>query len=145
MGEVLRTCDRAREWISADLDGELSELECALLRAHLAGCIYCAAQVRGLADATVRLRFAALDRGDVPQFTVPRRRRLSLRAVQAGAAAFAVAGVAGLGALLPTPGGPTAAAPKPEQSRILGATDRKLQELGRTYLQQPSPGPARAQ
>ena len=92
-------CDRAREALSLVLDGELSELERARLDVHLARCPECRAFQ---ADATVvsrLLRDAPLEQMSVP-IVLPRARRLSgARMLQAGAAAAAVAIVAGLSAL----------------------------------------------
>jgi len=55
-----RRCGRARFWASLSLDGELSELEAALLDAHLAGCPGCRAAARDFAAATAALRGARL-------------------------------------------------------------------------------------
>lgn len=38
-----QACARARRWVSLRIDGELSELESALLDAHLAVCVDCRA------------------------------------------------------------------------------------------------------
>ena len=137
MGDVLATCERARAWMSADLDGELSEIERALLRAHVADCAGCTGHVRELAAATVRLRFAALEQPDLPAFVAPRTSRVPLRAVQAVAAAAAVATAAGLGTLLGAPQAPSSPAPHRVPSRIVDVTDQKLLGLGRTYLKTP--------
>src|SRR5215471_18292168 len=55
-------CERARQWISAGLDGELSEFEGAVLEGHLAICTACTdflVETRGLTNA---LRTAPPDR-----------------------------------------------------------------------------------
>jgi anti-sigma factor RsiW len=137
MGDVVGSCDRAREWISADLDGELSEIERALLRVHVAGCASCAEHVRAVAGATVQLRFAALEQPELAPFAVPRGSRVSLRTVQAVAAAAAVAGAAGLGTLFAAPQEPSSPVPRHVPSRIVDVTDQKLLGLGRTYLKTP--------
>ena len=49
-------CARARFWASLRLDGELSELESALLDAHLAQCAACRETAGGFAGATAALR-----------------------------------------------------------------------------------------
>jgi predicted anti-sigma-YlaC factor YlaD len=92
-----RTCERARMWASLQLDGELSELERALLDAHLARCEACAVYVREVRAATEGLRAAELDRPAHP-ITLPSRRRL-LRPVHVSAAAALLAMAVGLGAL----------------------------------------------
>jgi len=45
-------CERARQWASLRLDGELSELEDALLEQHLEGCSSCSAFAVRLAATT---------------------------------------------------------------------------------------------
>lgn len=79
-------CVRARMWASQRIDGELSELEGALLEAHLEGCSDCRSVADGFADVTVRLR-ESVEPGDSgaeaeavaapdPPGAVPRRKRL---------------------------------------------------------------------
>jgi predicted anti-sigma-YlaC factor YlaD len=53
-------CARARFWASLRIDGELSELEGALLDAHLGRCADCQAYEAGIAGATAALRNAPL-------------------------------------------------------------------------------------
>jgi len=94
-----QTCERAREWVSLGLDGELSELESALLEAHLKRCAPCSAFAVEIAGATLQLRSAPLERLEQP-LTLPARRTAgTMRAVQLGAAAVLVAAAAGLGTL----------------------------------------------
>jgi predicted anti-sigma-YlaC factor YlaD len=93
-----RTCERARMWASLQLDGELSELERALLDAHLAQCEGCSVYVREVRAATEGLRAAELERPAHP-ITLPARRRL-LRPVHVSAAAALLAMAVGLGSLV---------------------------------------------
>ena len=53
-------CARARFWASLRIDGELSELEGALLDAHLARCAACSKVVADFAGSTETLRGAPL-------------------------------------------------------------------------------------
>ena len=53
-------CARARFWASLRIDGELSELEGALLDAHLARCSGCCDVVAGFEASTSGLRAAPL-------------------------------------------------------------------------------------
>src|SRR6476646_6391994 len=53
-------CARARFWASLRVDGELSELESALLDAHLGRCADCSAYATGVAGVTAALRNAPL-------------------------------------------------------------------------------------
>jgi predicted anti-sigma-YlaC factor YlaD len=93
-----RRCDRAREYASLRLDGELSEFERALLDSHLERCPSCRAFAGDLVAVTERLRSAPLE---APQLTVtlPRRRFAGVRGVQASAAAAAIMSVVGIGTL----------------------------------------------
>jgi predicted anti-sigma-YlaC factor YlaD len=57
VGAVLpEECERARAWASLELDGELSEVEQALMRAHVGRCVECAAFVSDLTALTRELR-----------------------------------------------------------------------------------------
>jgi hypothetical protein len=93
-----RTCERARMWASLQLDGELSELERALLDAHVARCEACSVYVREVRAATEGLRAAELERPAHP-ITLPIRRRL-VRPVHVSAAAALIAMAVGLGSLV---------------------------------------------
>jgi predicted anti-sigma-YlaC factor YlaD len=62
MDESGHLCERARFWASLRLDGELSELEGALLDAHLARCAGCREITDGFAASTAAVRSAPLER-----------------------------------------------------------------------------------
>jgi hypothetical protein len=94
---VSGTCERARAWSSRELDGELSELESAMLHHHIERCGSCAAFVENTARATWLLRRAPLEQ-IASGIVVTRRRHRPrvLRTVSGIAAAcvvFAMAGV----------------------------------------------------
>ncbi|HXK15518.1 MAG TPA: zf-HC2 domain-containing protein, partial [Gaiellaceae bacterium] len=55
-------CERARWWASLRADGELSELESALLDAHLGRCASCRTFARGTEEIAAALRSARLQR-----------------------------------------------------------------------------------
>lgn len=93
-----RRCDRAREYASLRLDGELSDFERALLDSHLDRCPSCRAFADDLVSVTDRLRAAPLEQPSIA-VTLPRRRFVALRNVQVSAAAAAVVSVVGIGAL----------------------------------------------
>jgi hypothetical protein len=92
-----RLCDRAREYSSRGLDGELSEFERALLENHLERCEPCRAYSVELEQIVGRLRLAPLEALPQP-ISLPSRRRVRGRVLQVAAAgaAAAVAITAGL-------------------------------------------------
>src|SRR6188472_3567850 len=63
MAIISRSCERARSWVSLDLDDELSELEGAMLRAHTARCVPCAQFQSEAVAITHKLRLAPLAAG----------------------------------------------------------------------------------
>jgi len=91
-------CERARQWASIELDGELSTFERVLLRAHLAHCPPCRAFREQTGGLTHALRAAPLEQLEQPIQIGRMRRRFRLRVAPA-AAAMAVAFV-GLGSVL---------------------------------------------
>jgi predicted anti-sigma-YlaC factor YlaD len=89
-------CDRARQWASIELDGELSTFEGVLLHAHLAGCASCREFHSGIGDFAAALRGAPDEQFEGVQLG-RMRRRVSLRLAPA-VAAMAVLAV-GLGSI----------------------------------------------
>ena len=67
-------CALARESVSAQLDGELPELELDRLETHLLFCPDCAAWAEQVRDVTQRLRESALEE-PVERFVLPGRAR----------------------------------------------------------------------
>lgn len=118
-----RACQKAREAVSLELDGELSELGSARLAAHLRDCETCAAYASDLTTFTAGLRSAPLE-SPRTQIAIRRSRR---RAGVAATAAAAVAVAAGLsvtvqslrgGGSAPRPVA-TVFAPRPASSSLL--------------------------
>jgi predicted anti-sigma-YlaC factor YlaD len=91
-------CDRAHQWVSAELDGRLSELEQALLDGHLRTCADCTSFRSRVQSFTDTLRAAPLERLEQPIAIRHARRRFSFRIAPA-VAALAVTAV-GLGSIL---------------------------------------------
>lgn len=90
-------CERARQWASASVDGELSTFERALLADHLERCASCRGFSLAISDLTTALRAAPRER--LEGISIGRvRRHVRLRLAPA-AAAMAVAAV-GLGSVL---------------------------------------------
>lgn len=85
MDESGHLCERARFWASLRLDGELSELESALLDAHLVRCAGCREIAGGFDASTAALRSAPLERVVPVAVDLPRspRRLLASLAVAA--------------------------------------------------------------
>jgi anti-sigma factor RsiW len=101
-------CERARSRVSLMVDGELSELEQASLRAHVGRCVACARFERDMVALTTEIRSAPLARTTATAFVlrrpdaeveVSRSRSATVRMLQVGAAAAAVVLAAGLGSL----------------------------------------------
>jgi predicted anti-sigma-YlaC factor YlaD len=84
--------------VSLQLDHELAELDRARLDGHLEHCAACRTFAAEVGTVTSTLRQAALE--DVHfRVSIPRRRFVSIRALQAGAAAAAITLIAGLSAV----------------------------------------------
>src|SRR3954447_26712487 len=91
-------CDRATQWLSLELDGELSQLEQAALTRHLDGCARCSAVSADVRAFTTVLRNAPLVELERPVGVVaPRRARVARRAT-AGLAFAGVLAAAAVGA-----------------------------------------------
>jgi anti-sigma factor RsiW len=136
-------CERTRAWASLALDGELSELERALMQAHLERCPACDAWVGEVGAATLTVRSTPLAPLPHPVTLPARGRRLRAGALRLGAVAGVVVGALGLaGTLTVDPGGPqpsrlpVRAAPTDQQ------TDRLLRVPQRIALT-PAPLPDR--
>jgi len=86
-------CARARESVSAQLDGELPELEVDRLETHLLICPACTAWAEEVRDVTWRLRDAGLEE-PAERIVLPRLRRGAWRVSSAVAVASAAAVVA---------------------------------------------------
>ncbi|HEY7398162.1 MAG TPA: zf-HC2 domain-containing protein [Gaiellaceae bacterium] len=89
-----RLCSRARFWASLRLDDQLSELESALLEAHLAGCPACRSFTSASARTTEELRAAPLTVHEPVVVRATRRRPAPLM-VALTAAVIAGAAIAG--------------------------------------------------
>ena len=132
--KAARRCERAREYASLALDGELSQFEQALLTAHIQSCAGCRSYHVGLVATTERLRNAELERLERP-IVLPRRQRVSFRNVQVGLAAALVVTAVGLGGLFSSLGSgepvrPNASLPSTGEGRIFQDIRReRLQEV----------------
>jgi predicted anti-sigma-YlaC factor YlaD len=122
-------CERVRSLVSLGLDGELSQIEQAALRAHVGRCAACAEFALDLEALTTELRTAPLERPAVAH--MPARRRSALRTLQVAAAVAAVVLAAGMGSLagsLTSRDGttPTRVATSPSFARALALTAHVL-------------------
>jgi predicted anti-sigma-YlaC factor YlaD len=118
MGQIGTTCRLAREHISVQLDGELSEFERAALDAHLGVCDLCRAYAASAAHVSAHIRTAPLEQPRFPVVLPHRSRvRIPLRTAQAAAAAAVVA-VIGFSA--------AGIVPSAEQSVSLGAGNTRV-------------------
>jgi predicted anti-sigma-YlaC factor YlaD len=97
VGQLSSTCEHAREHVSLQLDGELSEFEQLALAAHLKSCAGCRAFAASAGTVSAELRAAAVEQPEFPVVLPHRSRvRVPARAVVQVAAAAAVAVVVGL-------------------------------------------------
>jgi predicted anti-sigma-YlaC factor YlaD len=97
-----KTCDRIRGWISSELDGELSDFESVLLRAHLDDCESCRAFQAGARSFTQTLRNAPLEQMERPAYVPRRRRHAMLQPLRVSGAAALVATAVALSGLVAT-------------------------------------------
>jgi anti-sigma factor RsiW len=101
-------CDRVRSQVSLELDGELSQLERAMVSAHLERCPECREYESEVTAFTRVLREAPLKRMESP-VVVRRPRRAIVARLQAGAAAaIAVAALGAASQVAPDGRSPTA-------------------------------------
>jgi predicted anti-sigma-YlaC factor YlaD len=138
MRSTARRCDRAREYASLRLDGELSDFESALLDSHIERCPSCRAFAEDLVAVTERLRTAPLQRPSIV-VTLPQRRFAAVRRIQLSAAAAAVVSVVGIGALF---GMLHSSASTPGRVAKLGSMaqeKREFRDLRRAVLTAPHP------
>jgi predicted anti-sigma-YlaC factor YlaD len=133
-----QVCDRARQLTSLRLDDEVSELERALLDAHLARCESCRAFADESAGITAALRCAVHEPlGVAVTIPFPRRTR-RVRILQTAAAAALVVAAAALGSAVNFAGRSSApaAAPAPPHTAMLAFVDSadELRRLRRASL-----------
>jgi anti-sigma factor RsiW len=123
-------CSRAREWISLALDGELSELEDALLQRHLAGCAACAGYFATVRAATGELRAAPPVPAHV-EVPLPRSSLGSMRRALAPIAAVlaVVAGTLGPTSVAQAPSSQTAKPPYFEKRLLTLARHASHREI----------------
>jgi anti-sigma factor RsiW len=132
-------CARARFWASLRVDGELSELEGALLDAHLGRCGECREFEASATGSAVLLREAPLA---VPSPVVVQAARSPRRVLLVAGAAAAVIGAALLGGLVNgavAPGSPTTARSVAVVASV--ETPDQLRRLRRTSLLNERPLP----
>src|SRR5215212_7719919 len=134
MRTTARRCDRAREYASLRLDGELSDFESTLLDSHIERCPSCRAFAEDLVGVTERLRTAPLERPLIV-LTLPQRRFAALRTMQASAAAAAV----GIGALFGMLHSSASAPGRVARLGSMAQEKREFRDLRRAVLTAPHP------
>jgi len=126
-------CERAAQWISLELDGELTELERAGLTRHVARCADCRVLAAELGGLTALLRATPLvePTGELPMGAPRRRARARKRIGLALAFAGILAALASFVTTRSTPellgGSPRALAFADRQQQIRFVHDKYLQ------------------
>ena len=123
-----KTCDRIRGWISSELDGELSDFESVLLRAHLRDCESCRAFQAGAQNFTLALRNAPLEQMERPAYVPRRRRHAMLQPLRVSGAAALVATAVALTGLVTTFHGGSAIS-RAERQPVAKFDDQSLRNL----------------
>jgi predicted anti-sigma-YlaC factor YlaD len=82
-------CERAAQFVSLDLDGELSRFERAILTSHLRRCPSCAEHAQRVAEVTTLVRATPLEQ--IRLSSLPQGRRRIRHAAPTAMAAAAVA------------------------------------------------------
>ena len=116
-------CSRARESVSAQLDGELPELELDRLETHLLICPACTAWAEEVRDVTWRLREVVLEE-PAERIVLPRLRRGAWRVSSAVAVASAAAVVATVFVAPGQTGSLSSRQSGPQASGLVSVTER---------------------
>jgi len=135
-----RRCERARQWSSLRLDGELSELEGALLEKHLETCGSCVSFAERLTATALSLRMTPPEAPRI-RFEIPKRTKVPFPASRRVAVA-AIAAALGLGSLVGSMVHRPAASPVPEGPQISFLTRdvSQLRQIPRgTHMAPPAP------
>jgi predicted anti-sigma-YlaC factor YlaD len=135
-----RRCERARQWSSLRLDGELSELEGALLEKHLETCGSCVSFAERLSATALSLRTTPPEEPRI-RFQIPKRTRVSFPASRRVAVA-AIAAALALGSLVGSMLHRPTATPAPEGPLISFLTRdvSQLRQIPRgTHVAPPAP------
>jgi anti-sigma factor RsiW len=136
-------CERARQWASLRIDGELSELEDALLEKHLEACAPCRSFATRLSATAELLRATPQERPRIDY--APRRRRPIGLPVGRRVAIAAVAAAAALGSFVGSSLQKPASEPAPTSVPQVSFLTRDVAQLRQLPHQtkQPQPTPAR--
>jgi anti-sigma factor RsiW len=119
-------CERARRAVSLRLDGELSELEEAVLDSHLASCAHCTMFAADVTGAAATLRAAPLEALG-RRVELPLRRRTGLGAGKV--TAWVAGAAAAAAALLAITVLPTNRVQGPPSIRPVPSTNQDLRDL----------------
>jgi predicted anti-sigma-YlaC factor YlaD len=115
-------CERARAWASQRLDGELSELEQALLAAHVGRCDACREYEESVSAAVLVLRAQPLEQIEHP-VAVPVRRRTLVRPMVLARVAAVAAAVVGVTTVLSTQSANSPTGSSVSQARVSATGD----------------------
>jgi anti-sigma factor RsiW len=133
-------CERARQWASLRVDGELSELEDALLEKHLDGCATCRSFAHRLAATTELVRATPQEPAEIA-YAPPGRRVIRLP-VGRRVAIVAVAAAAALGSFVGSSLQRPGPAPTPASVPQVSLLTRDMNQLRQLPHQTTRPEPA---
>jgi anti-sigma factor RsiW len=122
-----RDCDAMRGYVSASLDGELSELDQTRLDAHLVSCAGCRTYAAGAAEATRLMRATSLEELDFP-IVLPTRRLAAARRLQVAASAAAIALTVALGVVVGSVSSTSGSGGPPANNRASTASSLRFPE-----------------
>ena len=133
-------CERARQWASLRVDGELTELEEGLLDRHLESCASCRAFAARVAATTELIRATPPEQPEIAY--EPSRPRVSRLPVGRRTAIAAIAAAAALGSFVGSSLQRPAPAPAPASIPQVSLLTRDLDQLRQLPHQTKKPQPA---
>ena len=133
-------CERARQWASLRVDGELTELEDALLEKHLEGCAACRGFAARVTATTELVRATPQEKPEIAY--APAEHRVTRLPVGRRTAIVAIAAAAALGSFVGSSFQRPAPAPAPASVPQVSLLTRDMNQLRQLPHQTKKPAPA---